>query len=399
MREQSGDLTHAGRLRHRQLSEYIAASALTHCPDGWAYLGRAMHAQIVGDNDCARHLSYYAELRGAMALLASQAVGVFDRQHIVISNRGRCLRIPNGHGTHKFVWDALEEWAKEPSSSATILDLVTAGGSRLHDWLDHFASVPALAGQLTKDWLNSWGLDIARLANDRDARNLSSYRPTSLSTGSQPDAATVLRFISGLWRTCEPTAESPFTVLDRFLVKASLQNGFTAAHNRSPRHASRQFRLRIQAVVRGLQPKPVPGMDWETFLIGTGNDPLHVLTQARGKVGPEHSEHSLQVASRALLMLRLASGVGQRLLGALPASNSAHLWFWVGLIGRDRSLWQAGSAPAALTDLWMDTEAALDEIRANLKEVDSFCTLWRKFASAAGTLSSWERVGLWGLGL
>src|SRR5438045_6861659 len=41
---------------HKHLSEYIAASAVVHSLDGWAYLGRAFHALLVGDHDAARHL-------------------------------------------------------------------------------------------------------------------------------------------------------------------------------------------------------------------------------------------------------------------------------------------------------------------------------------------------------
>ena len=52
-----------GRYRHSELSDYIAASTVGHCFDGWSYLGRATEAELAGDPGAARHLGYYAELR------------------------------------------------------------------------------------------------------------------------------------------------------------------------------------------------------------------------------------------------------------------------------------------------------------------------------------------------
>src|SRR6476661_7745516 len=65
-------VSHAqGSAKASQLAEYVAASAILHCSDGWGYLGRAMGAQLQGDIGTSRHLAYYAELRAAMSLLAA----------------------------------------------------------------------------------------------------------------------------------------------------------------------------------------------------------------------------------------------------------------------------------------------------------------------------------------
>ena len=54
------DSMNVGTFQHSQLSEYVAASALVHCFDGWSYLARALEAELSGDPDAARHLGYYA---------------------------------------------------------------------------------------------------------------------------------------------------------------------------------------------------------------------------------------------------------------------------------------------------------------------------------------------------
>ncbi len=74
----------AGNLHKRQMAQYVAASVILHCNDGWSYLGRSLSALLRGDPHRARHLAYYAELRGAMSLLASNGIGVFNKQHFVI---------------------------------------------------------------------------------------------------------------------------------------------------------------------------------------------------------------------------------------------------------------------------------------------------------------------------
>ena len=62
------------------LTEYIGASTLGHCFDGWSYLGRATEAELAGDPGSARHLGYYAELRAAMSLLGRRGDRDIQRQ-------------------------------------------------------------------------------------------------------------------------------------------------------------------------------------------------------------------------------------------------------------------------------------------------------------------------------
>src|SRR5271168_3372640 len=60
------------------LAQYVAASCPLHCADGWSLLGRALDCHARRDADSARHFAYYAELRAAISLLASQGIAVFD---------------------------------------------------------------------------------------------------------------------------------------------------------------------------------------------------------------------------------------------------------------------------------------------------------------------------------
>jgi hypothetical protein len=60
----------SGTLVSKDLKEYIAASTVLHCKDGWDYYSSAVSAIIVGNFHNAIHFAYYAEMRAVMAFLA-----------------------------------------------------------------------------------------------------------------------------------------------------------------------------------------------------------------------------------------------------------------------------------------------------------------------------------------
>ena len=83
----------AGGFTDSNLTEYIGASTLGHCFDGWSYLGRATEAELAGDPGSARHLGYYAELRAAMSLLAGDGIGIFNNSHVSVNGSGDVLEL------------------------------------------------------------------------------------------------------------------------------------------------------------------------------------------------------------------------------------------------------------------------------------------------------------------
>jgi hypothetical protein len=384
-------------VRHRDLLEYIAASVMVHCFDGWAYLGRALGAQLQGDHDCSRHLGYYAELRAAMSILGAHGIGVFDNKHVVVNSKSRCIRMPGHKKTHGFVWEALEEWATTPDARDSIFDSIKAGGQNLATWLNHFSIAPALSAKLAEDWLRDWGLDIKRLAADQTARNLSSYRPTGFTTSRPAPAQQIVKFTLGLWRLCEATTQSPFAELDRNLIRLSLQRAFKAGGGLTHRNAkaTANFLARMKSLLSALQPTATLGLDWETFLLAEPSNQPDLLVHASGTDGPESQFHSIQVAARALLLLRVASGTCERLIKSLPRSSRAHLTFWIDAVGEDRRLWQGGDRPTSWQDLWKDPEDAIDDLEGDLPSLTSYAALWENRAPAASVLTTCERVGLW----
>jgi len=71
--------------------------------------------------------------------------------------------------------------------------------------------------------LSNWGLDLNILNNDRDARNVVSYRPSHITNTAFVNALESSTFISELWSTLNPYQTTRFDNLDRYLLRKGLQ--------------------------------------------------------------------------------------------------------------------------------------------------------------------------------
>lgn len=394
---------HSRPIRHRHLGEYIAASCLAHCVDGWSFLGRGIEAHLKGDPDVARHLGYYAELRAAMSLLASEGIGVFDRIHFIVDGRMKCRRLHNESATHEFVWDALEHWTKTPRAAELIFKVIQPGGLPLSDWLNHFAAAPGFQEILAKVWLFQWGLDLERLRTDRIARNSSSYRPTAFADSRAINIRDALRFVRSFWEICEPIESIRFPLLDRQILRLSLDFIFYKAHGLSGRKAKRRFEGHIKMMLHALAPGELTIEKWADFLNFRHSQDLHlILIEASRKDKPPSPRHHMQVLARATLLLRLATGASYLGLKTLDSFDKSDLEFWWARLGEDRCLWDAGNPPDRLVDLWSDIREAFQAIDAwrvgHHADGISYYKLWKE-PNTAGVLGTCERACLWGLGL
>ncbi len=405
-------LTNGRPVDNRQLGDYIAASVVAHCLDGWAYLGRAIASQLHGDGDVATHLAYYAELRAAMSILAAEGVGVFSSDHFILDAGGACSlveqrpnqRRPGRRGTHSLVWLALEHWANQPTAKDLLLEIIAPGGQPLRNWLAAFTVPGANQQILAAEWLKNWGLDLQRLSKDRDSRNIVSYRPTAFTSPRPLTATQTLYFVRGLWELCEPMDSMRFPVLDRHLLRHSIERAFQAAHGKTPRQLPAVFRRQVDSMMGRLTPRDLSEAQWREFLLRrilAGTPQL--ISDASGVAHTDDKIHSRQVLARATLLLRLASGAADRLLRQIMGFTSPDLGFWWLALGEDRALWAPGGAPANLSELWASIRSALEDLEKWEGDMSpstpSYERLWREQSSNAAALGSCERIGLWGVGL
>ena len=380
-------------LVHTPLAEYIAASAIVHCFDGWSYLGRAMEAELAGDPDAARHLGYYSELRAAMSLLASEGIGVFQAHHIVVSQATKCQVISKFGSTHQFVWNALEIWAQSTAGANAVLRSITPSFVPLSQWLSQFS----IGATFLSGLLPQWGLDLQRLASDRDARNLASYRPNAFRPQTSRPITDTLDSILQFWEICDPEADGGFPVLDRHLLRRSIDLGWHGP--------STNYEHQLQLALNSIAPI-YPPIDWWTeFLAHRKLGIVHqIIKDAGGTSAASHPDHSKQVIARATLLLRVATACSAELLRAAGTNAAADLDFWLSSRSMSRRLWPEHDPRPDSIDLWMDVEDASTVLSDWLYQNASYSShchhdLWTNWPKEAATLSTTERAFLWGIGL
>jgi hypothetical protein len=392
--------TALGAIAHIQLGRYIAASTIVHCVDGWSYVARALEAAISGDTHAATHLAYYAELRAAMSVLAIGGIGVFDRKNFVLTSNGTCQQV-NG-GTHQFAWDALNHWATLSSSSALVLEVVQPGGYALDTWLQHFpgSAGPTARSRVVSSWLLDWGIDLRIFVEDREARNQSSYRPTSIPHSTRLRFSESLEFVEGFWSTFEPSTIHPFRVLDRYLLRRSLAQAFKASSGTSPRQAPKAYVSFVKKVVHAVGPGDMSSQEWEQFLDLTSDkvdSPL--LVAAEGRAAKDSPQYHLQVIARAAMLLRIATGASHALVAGTTDAERSQLAFWWHAFGEDRGFWDSPAIPQSLVDLWADVDVAISQARTARTSAHSRRTFLGSNSGAARMLSACERIPLWALGV
>jgi len=381
----------------QQLLEYVSASVIAHCFDGWSFLSQAIDSLLDGNDATALHLAYYAELRATMSFLAGEGIGVFNRTHYWFDRSGSAHAL-NGIGTHTVAWGLLQEWAERTTNSQKVLGLITVREKTLDDWLTAAShSSGATSAVLASRWLRHWSIDLAILSQDHLLRNVVSYRPTTwcLPAGTV-HFSTYARKISDFWYACEPAATGGLGSLDLHLLRRAL---LAISFARTGKHGvSRGYRRSVDSALGSL------GLMNDSFLRRFLLKPcaearLSLLDEASLLSAPKSGTiRPLPVIARALLMLRLASGAIESLLQR-AAIGSDDLEFWWGAIGESRGLWLSGSQPDRMADLWFDVEPSLERLTDLMPNVPSNRRAWLDLGHNVWQLRQFERVGLWAIGL
>ena len=383
---------------HVHLRDYIAASAITHSFDGWSFLGRAVDAELGGDPDSARHLGYYAELRAAMALLAADGIGVFNNKHVVVDTCGKC-HVIRGTTTHKFTWEALQIWASSSAGVDTLLYSVQPGGVPLREWVNHY---PTSANFIATSWLRQWGLDLSRLADDHNARNFASYRPTAFTSPGPTEVTNTVDAVAKFWQLCEPGASGGFPVMDRHLLRRSVELAFKNSQDQTRRQAPQKYKNDVKVMLHGVAPRELSLEQWEQFLThADGEADPRLFEDANGRSKPTDLNHSKEVLARAALLLRVATGSVADMLSDVTITGGSELEFWWSDRAVRRRLWPKDSPPSTFADLWLDVSDAAEAITSWVADDGPQCHhgLWHDHGKDAAALATTERVALWGLGL
>ncbi len=399
-------------INQNDLSEYIAASAPLHCIDGWSFLGKAVGALSRGDFAAAIHLGYYAELRAAMALLASEGIGIFHDRHFVIDSSRNCYPIgtlpgnrTHGITTHKIIWLVLKHWAGIPETNNILGKVIRPGGVPISDWIEAFS--PGFGNNyLGLQWVLDWGLDLKRLSKDHLARNKVSYRPWGLIGNISFNVSECSAFLCELWRMHQPLSISRFETLDRHILKRSLKAIVKPIRiNRKISKADEQvfYETTVDEMLDQVGYRTMTKSAWRDFLLGANNtEGSALLSEAGGETELNEAGYHIQVLARATLLLRLATGACALLISETPFTRD-DFEFWWGPLGVGRGLWEPNAPPEDFTEVWDNFGSTIDDVEdwvaSNVNSPNSYAAWHDEQGDLIFKLSACELIGLWGLGL
>ncbi len=381
------------------VSEYVAVSALHHCYDGWSYLSQALVAEASANFAVARHHSYYAELRAAMSFLAVHGIAVMHNRHAIVTTTGACNTALPRMGTHKFAWKALSLLCRH-TNYCVFLDVIQPGRNTLADW-----TAPLLHGiakHVTDKWMNDWSRNFYRDPDDRWSRNRASYSPTALLTEGPRPARQVADMLIAMWRLVEPHGADGFAVLDRSLLRQALGQLLDESSGDQPglavisevHEAPNPRTEAIRRMTEGLALSGSQNRYWHDVLMADDQDTDDFVAQASMKAYDSH-----QLLTRALLLLRLATGSVAELLAVSGGDARQVLSFWLNDLRMRRHLWPDNEPPEEFSDLWDDVDDSIQEIDYWRRRGGCYYEMWRDHGDAVTTLTTTERIFLWGLGL
>ena len=335
------------------MAEYISYSAPLHLADGWTFLARAFEALKAGDTNGAVHMGYYAELRAALSLLASEGVGVFQNRHVAINDHQHPTDY-RGPGTHVAAWKLLGAWADDQTLSVNFLDVIKVEQKSIREWFDEAGIWSQVGGVLARDWLQQWSIDLSIFPEDRNLRNQVSYRPAGISSAANPPANLindVVEPLLSIWDSLAPTGFPGEAVIDQALMFLALSY-FRDRANYSQLQWTDLINHQFESASQTLK----------STLVNSLTPPSSILTWAQDTSVPPSTN---SVLSRATLLLRLANAMcAERFENASVVKED--LRFWWDRVGQDHGFWATGDEPDIFDDLWTQVKDASAEVRSEI---------------------------------
>ena len=387
-------------VKPQKLAEYIAASVVLHCADGWTFFSHAIDNLLSGDKATSVFMGYYAQLRAVMSFMASEGIGIFNDNHYWFDSHGNCHSFRGS--THGVVRDLIIKWANFPSKSVRLLSILSLENKSFAEWVNaaHLPLGSPAVTELARDWLSAWSIDLNILNQDHSIRNEASYRPQRIHPFPQLDELEeYIPLIVHAWRASEPYGSNRFNLLDRYLLKNTLRSAFRNRTGKEPR--GNRYSTFVQTAIGNL------GLSINSTLFDFLSSPETItnhpiLMEARKKGENEDgSIRTLPILSRAYLLLRIASAATQDFLSTCSIVKD-DLRFWWEALGNDAGLWIPGNLPDQMTDLWADVKDSVDSVEDwYTLNTGMFCTLKvrQDLPFDSWQVNQFTRAGLWAIGL
>jgi hypothetical protein len=382
----------------KPLAEYISASVLLHCYDGWNYLSRASESLLNGDVSSAIHFIYYSELRSVMSIMAFDGIGIFDHRHIWFDANKVANHTPGRITTHSAADQCITEWGKSASKKDVVFDLIRINNHSLADWITatQFPVKSSYSSAIVNEWFDKWSMDI-RLKEDQTLRNEMSYRPHF--EYSNVNIQQLIESLNSIWNALEPVGSSRFNKLDSHLFRIGIEKVYNKWKGRSAqgpdfeKFVSKMFDTIGESKSQNL---------YEFALRRSEPADHFVFTEAKKDVGVSSRRINLgsplPMFCRAVLLLRIATGLSNNLVKSVPASQEALRYWWEGLC-KMTGIMKPTDGGEEASELFADIGECISDLRsADLND-------WQSLASATAsqprniqTIKQFQRACFWGAG-
>jgi hypothetical protein len=388
-------------INNHEFRTYLAASSLAHMLDGWMYLSNSINSLLSGDEGASVHLAYYAELRSAMSILATEGLGVFDRKHFGAFEGDQCeifkyrSRDASKGATHQFVWTAMDKWASSASKpSSNILKMFRVRGKSFYELTEFFhpsvATSVLLSERTIKKWLKDWCFDIQAYRSDREGRNEVSYRPQRIKNfGQNIDFKSVVSSVNSFWNVLSPSGTDKFTLLDSYLLRKL----FKTLHNQLVNDglAAESFQ---DSVINAFEQHGISDQPLFSFITAAPPIDHSIFTLASIK-----ETTPLSIIARASLLLRISAGMVSQLCSDAEVELHELNFVWENY-GVDNGFWTSGNLPANFNSLWTDISVSIEELNFDIADISyshDMHSIFHRNPEHVRYLSQINRAGLWGL--
>jgi len=193
----------------------LASEQVFHMIEGWRYASAATTAFLNHSQQASLHFAYYAELRAALSLLSWSGIRVKQRGHYYLDNNNVKHPVPHSP-THTAVWKLWRCWVKRTDAQALFTDNI-----RLTTGVSLSQVVSALQYIKPTQTIQSWGLDLAEIQADHNARNVSSYEAYWMRAPLSKMKGEDLELVLMLWKLLLP--EETGLVFDGSLISYFVQ--------------------------------------------------------------------------------------------------------------------------------------------------------------------------------
>lgn len=387
------DLRGRKSFRHDHCAQFIAALVFLHLYDGWNYLEGAFASLMRNDKATAGHLAYYAELRAAMSFLAANGVLTVNGRNYILTENGNVKRLRGRKPTHSAVWDYLKEVSVFSTASDRLYvdNLVCPCRIELSEWIREFTGSTAGCRSVFSSYVVGWGDDIKRFKKDRELRNMFSYTPSLLNSGSSLPVGDLCNIASEFWDFFVPQTNGRFDDIDKYILRRALWD-IKKINNIN----DADFGAKISRMLGNLSLSAGERTSLANLLTQPQTTKPCILDKYKALDVNSGDVAHLGIFIRASFLLRVATAA---CLSYCRQSSMGRATFkpWIDDLFVNKGWGAVGDVPSSLTDMRVDIDDAVSNIFGGLSlPYDQFI---KKHSRDVDMLSRATYIMLWGLDL